>query len=54
MISMNDKMREILKETEKENWAKVDNILKEVVDKTKEIKDCIIYDKEGILEEEKI
>lgn len=52
---MNDMMNVILKDKkEKEFYLQLDVVLAEIVDKTKKIKDCIIYDKDGTLEEEKI
>lgn len=55
MINMNEMMYQIIKGAKnKEGCVQLDNILKEVVDKTKIIKDSIIYDKDGSLEEENI
>ena len=52
---MNDMMNAILKdEKELEFSLQLDSILTEIVSKTKKIKDCIIYDKDRTLEEEKI
>lgn len=51
---MNDMMNEILKDEKGEECSlQLDTILTEIVSKTKKIKDCIIYDKEGTLEEKK-
>ncbi len=48
-------MNTILKdENVVESGLELDSILTEIVSKTKKIKDCIIYDKDGTLEEEKI
>lgn len=56
MVKMNEKMKEILKQEEScfEVDFALDNIVDDIVDNTKIIKDCIIYDPEGILEEHKI
>lgn len=56
MIKMNEMMKKILKgDVEQECCSKMDDtILNEIVNKTKIIKECIIYDKDGTLEEEKI
>ena len=48
-------MNAILKDENGEECnLQLDTILTEIVSKTEKIKDCIIYDKDGILEEEKI
>lgn len=55
MVKMNDIMNAILKDEKGiESSLQLDSILTEIVGKTKNIKDCIIYDKDGSLEEEKI
>ena len=55
MIKMNDMMNAMLEDDKRaESCLKLDAILGEIVSKTKKIKDCIIYDKDGTLEEEKI
>lgn len=55
MVKMNDIMKEILKDEEgSETCLQVDAILKEIVDKTKLIHDCVIYDEYGTLEENEI
>lgn len=55
MVNMNDMMNAILKDENGEECnLQLDTILTEIVSKTEKIKDCIIYDKDGILEEEKI
>lgn len=55
MVKMNDKMNTILKnQKEKETHAQLDAILESIVDRTKKIRDCILYDSDGSLEEEKI
>lgn len=55
MVNMNDMMRVLLENEEgREISILLDDIIAEIVDKTKKINDCIIYDKEGTLEEEKI
>lgn len=52
---MNEKMKKILKEKEKKiSSLEIDAIVNEIVNKTKIIKDCIIYDKDRMLEENKI
>lgn len=52
---MNDMMNAILKDDKgAESSLQLDAILTEIVTKTKKIKECIIYDKDGTLEEEKI
>ena len=52
---MNDMMNSLLKDEKRaESSFQLDIILTEIVSKTKKIKDCIIYDKAGTLEEEKI
>lgn len=52
---MNDMMNAILKDEKgEESTLQLDSILIEIVSKTKKIKDCIVYDKDGTLEEEKI
>lgn len=52
---MNDMMNSLLKDEKgAESSFQLDIILTEIVSKTKKIKDCIIYDKDGTLEEEKI
>ena len=55
MVKMNDMMNAILKDEKgEESTLQLDSILIEIVSKTKKIKDCIVYDKDGTLEEEKI
>lgn len=55
MIKMNEMMKIVLdKKENKECNLQIDAILDEIVCKTKKIKDCVIYDKDGTLEEEKI
>ncbi|MBE5938358.1 MAG: hypothetical protein E7265_10065 [Lachnospiraceae bacterium] len=55
MVKMNDMMKAILKdENGEESNLQLDNILTKIVNKTKKIKDCIIYDQNDTLEEEKI
>lgn len=52
---MNDMMNAILRDEKvEESSLQLDAMLTEIVSKTKEIKDCIIYDKDGTLEAEKI
>lgn len=52
---MNDMMNLLLKDVKESKFSfQSDIILAEIVSKTKKIKDCIIYDKDGTLEEEKI
>lgn len=48
-------MNAILKDEKgEESSLQLDTILTEIVSKTKKIKDCIIYDQDGTLEEEQI
>ena len=55
MIKMNTMMKIILDEGEQQECTiQVDDVLKKIVDKTKIIKNCIVYDEDGALEEEKI
>ncbi len=55
MVKMNDMMNAILKDEKgEESSLQLDSILTEIVSKTKKIKNCIVYDKDGTLEEEKI
>ena len=55
MIKMNEMMKVILeREENQEGNLQIDKILHEIIDKTKMIKDCIIYDKDGTLEEDNI
>lgn len=52
---MNKQMKQILmKGHEKENTSGIEDIVKEIVDKTKLIKDCLIFDESGNLNEKKI
>lgn len=52
---MNDMMKEILQcDDKKEGYLQIEDILEEIVAKTKVIRDCIIYDKDETLVEEKI
>lgn len=54
MVKMNDMMNVILRDKQEEFSLQLDFMLTEIVSKTKKIKDCIIYDENGNLEEEKI
>lgn len=55
MINMNDRMKKILKRKEKQAaYLEINGIVTEIVNKTKTIKDCIIYDEDGMLEEDRI
>lgn len=56
MLEMNDLMKAVLSADidKSENFRQVDAVLREIESKTKLIKDCIIYDKSGDLDEEKI
>lgn len=55
MIRMNEIMKLILEgEENQECNLHIDKILYEIIDKTKMIKDCIIYDKDGTLKEDNI
>lgn len=55
MIRMNEMMKLILEgEENQECNLQIDKILYEIIDKTKIIKDCIIYDKDGTLKEDNI
>lgn len=55
MIKMNEMMKLILEgEENQECNLQIDKILYEIIDKTKMIKDCIIYDKNGTLKEDNI
>lgn len=55
MINMNDKMKKILIEKEgKKHCLKINTIVNEIVNKTKIIKDCTIFDIDASLEEDKI
>lgn len=55
MVKMNDMMNVILKnQKEKEICSQLDTILENIVNRTKKIKDCILYDSDGTLKEEKI
>lgn len=52
---MNDMMSAILKnQKEKEISSQLDTILESIVNRTTKIRDCILYDGDGTLEEEKI
>lgn len=54
-LDMNDMMSAILKnQKEKEISSQLDTILESIVNRTTKIKDCILYDGDGPLEEEKI
>ena len=52
-LDMNDMMSAILK-NQKENSSQLDTILESIVNRTTKIRDCILYDGDGPLEEEKI
>lgn len=55
MIKMNEMMKLILEgEENQECNSQIEKILYEIIDKTKMLKDCIIYDKDGTLKEENI
>ncbi len=55
MINMNNKMKKIIIEKEGEKHClKINTIVNEIVNKTKIVKDCIIFDIDGSLEEDKI
>lgn len=55
MVNMNEMMKLILEREENlECNSQIDKILYEIIDKTKIIKNCIIYDKDGTLKEDKI
>ena len=55
MVKMNDMMNEILKaEEETKSCLQIDNIVREIVSKTRIIRDCLVYDKDGILKEKRI
>ena len=53
MINMNDTMKAIIEKEEEYN-VQLDNVINKIVDNIKIIKECIIYDEDGTLEEEKI
>lgn len=53
-LDMNDMMSAILKnQKEKEISSQLDTILESIVNRTTKIRDCILYDGDGPLEEEK-
>lgn len=55
MIKMNENMKILLETGEKgECNLQIDTILNEVINKTKLLKDCIIYDEDDSLKEDKI
>lgn len=54
MINMNEMMKLITNEKKEEYNIELDNIINKIVDNTKIIKNCIIYDEEGTIKEEKI
>lgn len=55
MVNMNEMMKLILEgEENQECDSQIDEILYEIIDKTKIIKNCIIYDKDGTLKEDEI
>ena len=55
MVKMNDMMKALLMDEKEENACiQLDAILRKIVSKTKKINDCIVYDEEGTMEEEKI
>ena len=55
MVNMNKIMKKMLLEDEKDNEiSKIDLITEEVVSKTKLIRDCIIFDEDGMLDESEI
>lgn len=55
MVRMNDKMNKILNnDRPMELSMQIDAMLTEIVNRTKIIKDCIIYDEEGTLKEENV
>ena len=55
MIYLNSAMEKLLlNENDKKDTLKTRIIIREVVNKTKIIKDCIIFDENGKLEESKI
>lgn len=52
-LDMNDMMSAILKnQKEKEISSQLDTILESIVNRTTKIRDCILYDGDGPLEEE--
>ncbi len=55
MINMNRKMKKILnKQGEQSPCSEVNIIVNDIVENTKIIRECILYDKENTLKEEKI
>lgn len=55
MINMNEMMKNIIKEKKGGDYnIELDNIINKIVDNTKIIKECIIYDEEGRIKEGKI
>ena len=55
MVNMNKIMKKMLLEDEKDNEiSKIDLITEEIVSKTKIIRDCVIFDEDGTLDESKI
>ena len=55
MINMNEKMKKILKvKGGQASCLKINAIVNQIVNNTKIIKGCIIFDKDGTLEEDKI
>lgn len=55
MINMNESMKRIIEKGEAwECYKEIDDILHEVISKTKKVRDCIVYDSHGEIEEEKI
>lgn len=55
MVNMNDRMKKLLQESRKtEEVSKINQLSKDVVNRTKLIRDCIIFDETGEIDETKI
>lgn len=55
MVNMNDSMKKLLQESRKtEEVSKINQLSKDVVNRTKLIRDCIIFDETGEIDETKI
>ena len=55
MMNMNDAKKRLLEnEDEKPDFLDIDTIVKGIVDKTKLIKNCVIFDEDGSLDEKEI
>lgn len=55
MVNMNELMKKILLNGgEQNNLTEIDPIVEKIVNKTKLINNCVIYDKDGTLKEEEI